>query len=79
MGKKEKKEKITYIDDGRTLADMSGIHDGRAWLHEGTHSSPKDIWHTYWDAVRMMLRPMLVVVGCMVLVFVIITILFTLM
>ena len=25
MGKKKKKEKVVYIDDGRTISDMSGV------------------------------------------------------
>ena len=32
MGKK--KEKITYVDDGRTIADMSGVTGGRSYLSQ---------------------------------------------
>ena len=79
MGKKEKKEKITYIDDGSTIADMSGVNSGREWLRKGTHSSPKEIWRTYWAAFRMMLRPMLVVVIGLIIIYIVLLILFTAM
>lgn len=62
--KKAKKEKVVYIDDGRTIADMSGLPPRRTdWFKKGTSSSFGDIWRTYWSAVRMMIRPMLVVLG----------------
>lgn len=79
MSRKEKKEKITYIDDGRTLADMSNVSGGMDWLKKGTNSSFKDIWRTYWSAVRMMIRPMLVVIGFLLAVFLIATLIFWLM
>ena len=61
--KKKKKNKITYIDDGRTIADMSGITGNRKFSSTGTTSTPKEIWTTYWAAVKMMFKPMLVVIG----------------
>ena len=63
--KKEKKEKVTYIDDGRTIADMSalGYHKSSLGNDNKGRSSFKDIWKTYWSAVRMMLLPTLVAVG----------------
>ncbi len=80
MGKKkEKKEKITYIDDGRTIADMSGVKGEMDWTRKGTTSSVKDIWRTYWSAVRMMFKPMLVVVGFITAVFLIAYLIFWLM
>lgn len=68
---KKKKEKITYIDDGRTIADMSGTTKGGAILPGNTgksksgrsNSTFKDVWKTYWGAVKMMLVPMLVTLG----------------
>jgi len=60
---KPKKEKVIYIDDGRTIADMSGVSSNRDWFKKGTTSSFKDIWCTYFSAVRMMIKPMLVVLG----------------
>ena len=70
MEKKKKKEKITYIDDGRTIADMSGVTGNRKFSSIGTTSSPKEIWATYWSAVRMMFKPMLVVIGFLVVLYV---------
>ena len=63
MGKK--KEKVTYVDDGRTIADMSGVSGRRIGDRNPYRPSPKfkDVWRTYWGAVRMMIKPMLVVIG----------------
>lgn len=77
--KKSKKEKITYVDDGRTLADMSGISGSTDWLHRGTTSNFKEIWRTYWSAVRMMIKPMLVVIGFLTVIFLIAALMFKLM
>lgn len=77
--KKAKKEKITYIDDGRTIVDMSNLSGGHRWYKQGTSSSVKDIWKTYWSATRMMLKPTLVAVAFLVAAFLIISILFYLM
>lgn len=71
--KKKKKEKITYVDDGRSFADMSGVHgmgDSFRFSKIGTTSSPKDIWNTYWAAVKFMFKPMLVVVGFLVVLYI---------
>ncbi len=76
---KNKKEKIIYIDDGRTIADMSGLPSRAAWTKRGTTSSFKEIWRTYWQATKMMLKPTLIAVGFLVVVFLIITIIFWLM
>ena len=66
-----KKEKITYIDDGRTLADMSGV--GGTRLRDSNPYRPKlefkEVWKTYWSAVKMMFKPMLVVIGALILVY----------
>ena len=70
MAQKKKKEKITYIDDGRTIADMSGVTGNRKFSSTGTTSSPKEIWSTYWSAVKMMFKPMLVVIGFLVVLYV---------
>lgn len=77
--KKKKKEKIQYVDDGRTIADMSGVSGGMHWSKKGTTSSPKEIWSTYWSAVKMMFKPMLVVIGFLIAVFGIVTLAFYLM
>lgn len=61
---KKKKEKITYIDDGSTVADMSNVSGSR--LPKRNPSMPsanyKEAWHTYWGAVKMMFGPMLAVI-----------------
>ncbi len=75
MKDKKKKEKITYVDDGRTIADMSSIPSAR-WSKSGTTSSFGDIWRTYWSATRMMLKPTLIVVGFLTLAFLIVTLIF---
>lgn len=62
--KKKKKEKVTYIDDGRTIADMSGVgFGGYASDKNRPKSSARDKWRTYWEAVKMMFVPMLVTLG----------------
>lgn len=81
MAKKEKKkkEKITYIDDGRSFADMSGVQGGFKFSKKGTTASPKEIWGTYWSAVKMCFKPMLVVVAFLCVIFAIAYIAFGLM
>ena len=79
MSNKNKKEKITYIDDGRTIADMSGLSSRLEFTKRGTSSSFKDIWRTYWQATKMMLKPTLIAVAFLIIVYLIITIIFWLM
>lgn len=74
--KKNKKQKITYIDDGRTIADMSGLPQRASWTKQGTSSSFKDIWRTYWQATKMMLKPTLIAVLFLIVIYLIITIIF---
>ena len=81
MGKK-KKEKIIYVDDGRTIADMSAVRSGRITHRKGFGqggASFKDVWHTYWGAVRMMFLPMLAVILGLIIVYLIMTLLFAVM
>lgn len=64
MSKKnaKKKEKVKYIDDGRTLSDMSGVRGGFASRPSGAgRPTFKECFKTYIDAVKMMFAPMLVV------------------
>ncbi len=77
--KKNNKKKITYIDDGRTIADMSGLTPRASWTKGGTTSSFKDIWRTYWQATKMMLLPTLAAVGLLLVVYLIVTVIFGLM
>ena len=61
MGKK--KEKVYYYDDGRTVADMSGVGGTRLSKRYGrSHSTAKEKWDTYWAAVKMMIGPMITVI-----------------
>lgn len=83
MSKKGKKEKITYIDDGRTIADMSALGGGSKksshMYHESSGSRAKDIWTTYWGAVKMMFVPMLVVVCGILIIYMLMSLLFFLL
>lgn len=79
MGKK--KEKITYIDDGRTIADMSNVSGGFRMPDRPKYTPPasyKEQLGTFWAAMKMMLRPMLVVVGGIAVIYVIIWLIFLL-
>lgn len=78
----KKKEKVEYIDDGRTLADMSAISSGPRL----SKSSPgrirpdaKEVWKTYWNAVRMMVGPMCVAIVIIGIVYMIMYFLLTVM
>ena len=76
---KKKKEKIVYVDDGRTIADMSAVRSGRITHRKGfgqTSSSFKDVWHTYWGAVKMMFLPMLAVILGLIIVYLVMTLVF---
>ena len=80
MSKKDKKKKVTYIDDGRTIADMSGV--GRRKPEKGLEnldrpkSNFKAQWNTYWSTVKMMFLPMLVVMGFICVLFLILWFIF---
>ena len=72
MGKRAKKERPVYVDDGRTVADMSGVAGPRLSRKPGQiRSSAKDQWQTYKAAVKMMVKPMLVVITAMTIVYLI--------
>ena len=81
MGRgREKKEKITYINDGRTIADMSGVTGGRHYAPRSPYvpgPSFREAWKTYWSAVRMMVGPMLMAVGGLGVIYVILWAVFT--
>ena len=77
MGKKQKKkETITYIDDGSSVADMSALDskDGqkkppRAEAPGRARAPLKEQFKTFFDAQRMMFLPMLAVLGIIALAF----------
>ena len=77
---KKKKEKVVYIDDGRTIADMSGIDAPRLSNSRFTPgSSAKDKWDTYWTAVKMMFGPMMVTITALGVIYLIIWFVFWLL
>ncbi len=73
--KKKNKQKTVYVDDGRTVADMSGVNRttffGEMRKRQGESSSDKreprikgaTPFRTYMNAVRLMVIPMLVTLG----------------
>ena len=81
MGKnkknKKKKQKPIYIDDGSTIANMSGIGSSRSPRLEGArpNASLKEQFKTYTEAVKMMFLPMCAVLGLLALAFLIVYIL----
>lgn len=78
MGKdtKKKKKKVTYIDDGRTIADMSSL-SGVDKKYTGAKGTFKEQLTTYWNTVKLMFVPMLVTIGIICVVFLIMWILLT--
>lgn len=77
-----KKEKVTYIDDGRTVADMSALESSGGLRRRNPYTPRpkfKEVWKTYWGAVRMMLVPMAVVVAAMAVIYLIMLLAFWLM
>ena len=54
---KKKKQKTKYVDDGRTIVDMSGV--GGHSSYNGKKGTPKEQMRTYFAAVKMMFFPML--------------------
>ncbi|MBR2929717.1 MAG: hypothetical protein IKC32_00675 [Clostridia bacterium] len=67
--KKKKKDKVTYIDDGSTISDMSALGGGRRPLNVNDDGSFKAKWQTYVRAVRSMIVPMLVTMGAICVAF----------
>lgn len=74
---KKKKKKVTYIDDGRTIADMSGL-SGVNKKYQKSKGTAKEQLTTYWNAVKLMFVPMMVTIGIITAVFLIMWILLTL-
>lgn len=76
---KKKKEKIIYIDDGSTVADMSAVGGKRSNSNkkngEKSRSAPrasfKEQFQTYIGAVKLMFLPMLAVLGLLAIAFLI--------
>ena len=71
---KKKREKVVYIDDGRTIADMSGVGGKRKLETDDKNfvrprSTLKDMFKTYIAAVKSMLIPMFITLGALTIVF----------
>lgn len=75
--KKQKKQKVKYIDDGRTIADMSGI-SGVDKRYTGPKGGFKEQLRTYWNTVKLMFVPMMVTLGIITAAFLIMWIILTL-
>ena len=75
--KKDKKPKIRYIDDGRTIADMSAL-SGVDKRYTGPKGGFKAQLNTYWNAVKLMFVPMMVTIGIICLAFLIMWLMLTL-
>ena len=74
--KKKKKPKVTYIDDGRTIADMSALR-GVDRRYTGPKGGFKAQIQTYWSAVKLMFVPMMVTIGIICLAFLIMWLMLT--
>ena len=76
MGKK--KEKVIYVDDGSTVADMSGVSGPRLGNRNPYKPAPsaKEVWKTYWNAVKMMIGPMITVICALGVIYMIVYFIF---
>ncbi len=76
--KKQKKEKIKYIDDGSSFTDMSSVSGKGVYSSHSyrPRSSLKEQFRTYIDACKMMFLPMLAVMGCICILFLILWLIF---
>ena len=75
---KNKKEKVVYIDDGRTIADMSNVQGPRLTKRNPATPSAsfKEAWQTYWGAVKMMFGPMMIVICGLGIIYMLLTFVF---
>ena len=79
MAEKPQKKQTTYVDDGRPLADMSGVDAGlgRFFRSDGPSTgSFRDRLGTFWAAFKMMLLPTLIFGGALAAIYGIIYLLF---
>ena len=88
MAKKDKKQKIRYIDDGSTVSDMSGVGRGgatkppkskekqKARPERLARSSGREIFRTYIESVKLMFFPMLAVLGLLAIAFALVYLIF---
>lgn len=81
--KKEKKEKIRYVDDGSTVVDMQPLEDSRRRPGEkprdpGAKGTLREQMRTYFAAVKLMFVPMMITLGIIFVSFLLTWIFFTL-
>ena len=71
---RRKKEKIIWVDDGRTVADMSGVPGSRASSRDSSRysASMREKLGTFFDAMGFMLLPTLAMVGILIVTFLIV-------
>ncbi len=75
---KDKKKKTVYIDDGRTVADMSGLYGKKPHSSKdtprlrGQRGTLKEQGQTFFAAQKMMFFPMLAMIGGICVIFAVI-------
>ncbi len=75
---KKKKQKTVYIDDGRTIADMSALYGKKPHSSKdsprlrGRRGTLKEQGQTFFAAQKMMFLPMLTMIGGICVIFAII-------
>jgi hypothetical protein len=69
--KNKKKKKTVYIDDGRTIVDMSALGTGRPLGNSdlAPRASFKEQAKTYFGTVKRMILPMLATMGAITVAF----------
>ncbi|MBQ7378194.1 MAG: hypothetical protein IJW70_00780 [Clostridia bacterium] len=83
MAKKEKKQKIRYVDDGSTVVDMQPLEDanrrpGQKPRDPGVKGTLREQARTYFAAVKLMFWSMMITLGIIFVSFLITWIIFTL-
>lgn len=73
----KKKEKIVWIDDGRTIADMSGVPGGCKKTSNSSkparyHAPLREQLRTFFDAIGFLLLPALSILGILAVAFLIV-------
>lgn len=75
--KKDKKEKIVYYDDNSTVSDMDPVEAARHrdgyTPPQKKHPTAREKFRTYWEAVKMMFFPMLIVLAVLAIIYLIVT------
>ncbi len=73
---RKKKEKVIWVDDGRTVADMSGVPGAAPRSKTSSYTAPmKEKLRTFFDAMGFMLLPTLAMAGILAAAFLIVYIL----